>query len=117
MPRFKIFQRHDLAEFACYFQLAKYSPVLSLEGLAPGVDNLRHDVSLSPRFTQLARQHLWRLIVESGEVQELVADDATGSRPAWDAKRARKPGNGSEPGDFRRTLSELYTVALSSAKD
>ena len=116
MPRFKIFQRHDLAEFASYFHLAKYSPALSLEGLAPGVDNLRHDVFLSPRFTQLARQHLWRLIVECGEVQELVADDATGSRPAWDVRRVRKPGNGAEPGDFRRTLAELYTVALSCAK-
>ena len=28
----------------------------------------------------------------------------------------RKPTNGAEPGDFRRTLAELYTVALSRAK-
>jgi len=117
MPRFRIFQRHDLAEFASYFQLAKYMPALPLEGLTPGVDNLRHDVFLSPRFMQLARQHLWRLIVECGEAQELVAEDATApSRPAWDAKRAHKPNNGSEPADFRRTLADLYTVSLSCAK-
>jgi len=117
MPRFRIFQRHDPADCACYFQLAKYSPALSLEGLAPGVDNLRHDVFLSSRFTQVTRQHLWRLIVEGGEVQEVAAEEATVSpRPAWDARGARKSANDADPGDFRRTLIDLYTLALSSAK-
>src|SRR5271157_3547211 len=116
MARFKFLQRRDLAEHAGYFKLAKYAPSVSLEGLVPGVDNVRHDVFLSPKFMQLARQHLARLIVQYGDVQELVADDATGARPPWDVRRVRKPNNGTEPGDFRRTLAELYTVALSHAK-
>ncbi len=118
MLRFKFLQRRDLAEHAGYFKLAKYAPCVPLDGLAPGVDNLRHDVFLSPKFTQLARQHLWRLIVQYGDVQELLAEEATGSssRPPWDVRPARKPHNGAEPGDFRRTLAELYTAALSRAK-
>ncbi len=115
MARFNIFQRRDLAEHACGLKLAKYVPGVPLDGLLPGVDNLRHDVFLSPRFTQLVRQHLWRLIAQYGEVQELTSDTGTGSRPAWDGRAVRKP-NGAEPGDFRRTLTELYTVALSRAK-
>jgi len=118
MARFKFLQRRDLAEHAGYFKLAKYVPSVSLEGLVPGVDNVRHDVFLSPKFMQLARQHLGRLIVQYGDVQELVAEEAAGSsRPPWDVRPVvRKPTNGAEPGDFRRTLAELYTVALSCAK-
>jgi len=117
MARFKFLQRRDLAEHACYFHLAKYVPSISLEGLLPGVDNVRHDVFLSPKFMQLARQHLGRLIVQYGDVQELVAEEAAASsRPPWDRRPVRKPANGAEPGDFRRMLTELYTVALSRAK-
>ena len=120
MPRFKFFERRDLAQHACHFTLAKYLPSVSLEGLVPGVDNVRHDVFLSPKFRQLAQQHLWRLIVQYGDVQELAAAGGpTASRPPWDArgaKPARKPNNGGDPGDFRRTLADLYTVALNRAK-
>jgi hypothetical protein len=117
MARFKFLQRRDLAEHAGYFKLAKYAPRVPLEGLAPGVDNVRHDVFLSPKFRQLARQHLWRLIVQYGDVQELATvEEAAVSRPPWDVRPVRKPANGAEPGDFRRALAELYTVALSRAK-
>ena len=116
MPRFKFFEWRNAALDAYPFKLAKYTPCVSLDGLLPGVDNLRHDVFLSPKFTQLARQHLWRLIVQYGDVHELAADEATESRPAWDVRPARKPNNSAEPGDFRRTLADLYTVALRRAK-
>jgi hypothetical protein len=118
MARFKFLQERNLDEYACYFKLAKYAPSVSLDGLVPGVDNVRHDVFLSPKFTQLARQHLGRLIVQYGDVQELAAaEDATASsRPPWDRRPVRKPNNGGEPGDFKRTLAELYSVALSCAK-
>lgn len=117
MPRFKFLQRRDLAEHACYFSLAKYVPCVPLDGLLPGVDNVRHDVFLSPKFMQLARQHLGRLIVQYGDVQELaVPEEPAGSRPPWDVRPVRKPTNGAEPPDFRRTLAELYTAALNRAK-
>ena len=38
--------------------LASYVPSLLLEGLQVGVDNLRHDVHLSPKFGQQARLHI-----------------------------------------------------------
>ena len=117
MARFKFFQQRDLAEHASYFSLAKYVPHVPLDGLLLGVDNVRHDVFLSPKFTQLARQHLGRLIVQYGDVQELAAvEEPSGSRPPWDMRSARKPSNGAEPPDFRRTLAELYAGALNRAK-
>ena len=117
MARFRFLQRRDLAEHAGCFSLAKYVPSMPLEGLLLGVDNVRHDVFLSPKFTQLTRQHLWRLIVQYGDVQELAStDDAAGSRPPWDVRPVRKAGNGAEPADFRRTLAELYAAALNRAK-
>jgi hypothetical protein len=119
MRRFKFLQPRNLAEHARYFKLAKYTPSVLLEGLVLGVDNVRHDVFLSPKFTQLARQHLWRLIVQFGDVQELApAEEPASPRPPWDPKGplVRKPKPATEPADFRRTLAELYTVALSRAK-
>jgi len=117
MARFKFLHQRDLAEHAGYFSLAKYVPYVPLDGLVPGVDNLRHDVFLSPKFTQLARQHLWRLIVQYGDVQELATLEVpAGSRPPWDGRAARKPTNGAESTDFRRALAELYAAALNRAK-
>ena len=117
MARFKFLQqRRDLAEHAGHFSLAKYVPSVPLDGLLLGVDNVRHDVFLSPKFTHLTRQHLWRLIVQYGDVQELAAvEDQPSSRPPWDA-RVRKPASCNEPADFRRTLAELYAAALNRAK-
>ena len=114
MPRFRLFRR-SLAAHARQIKLAKYVPSLSLAGLVMGVDNVRHDVFLSPSFTRLARQHLWRLIVQYGQVQELAAE-APGSRPPCDLRPVRTPGNGMQPEDFKRTLAELYTAALKRAK-
>jgi hypothetical protein len=113
MPRFKFFQR-DLAKYACYFHLARYAPSLPLDGLLPGVDNLRHDVFLSVKFTRVARQYLWQLVLQHGEVQELVGD-AEPLRPAWDVRPGPRP-NG-EAGEFKRVLAELYSSALARAKN
>ncbi|MGC2321731.1 MAG: hypothetical protein WA463_03780 [Terriglobales bacterium] len=117
MARFKFLQKRDLSEHAGCFSLAKYVPYVPLEGLVLGVDNLRHDVFLSPKFMHLTRQHLCRLIMQHGDVHDLAStEEAAGSRPPWDVRPVRKADNGGEPGDFRRTLAELYAAALNRAK-
>ncbi len=115
MSPFGFLQRGSLAEHARCLQLAKYKPSVCFDGLLPGVDNLRHDVFLSPKFTQLARQHIARLVMQYGDVQALLSEDRNGYRPAWSTRPAQK-SPATEPADFKRALTEIYTAALSRAK-
>src|SRR5438270_11865261 len=71
---FHIRQRVDLADYARHFPLKAQRPTLVLEGLLTGVDNLRHDVILSPKLVTAARAHLSRLIATFGAVQDLTSE-------------------------------------------
>src|SRR5437588_10385921 len=57
-------------------ELASYTPALSFEGLQVGIDNLRHDVYLSPKFIESARAQIVRLIAYHGEVESLLAAES-----------------------------------------
>ncbi len=75
-------QRTNLAEFVRGLDLASYTPSITLDGLVLGVDNVRHDVFLSPKFTEVARAHVARLIAQYGNVSDMVtADTFTYGRP------------------------------------
>ena len=76
MPRLPIFRLGKEPEKAPLPDLVAATPGIALEGLAVGVDNLRHDVSLSPRFVEATRAHIMRLIVRYGEVEGLLASEA-----------------------------------------
>ena len=115
MPLIPIF-RLGQAEKPCPPRLTTFIPVLSLESLQVGVDNLRHDVHLSPRFVEQTRLNLARLLARHGDVEGLVAAEAA-QRPGshftgW------KPGQKSqpEPADLKSLLTELHVVALNRAK-
>src|SRR5512140_2182277 len=71
---FPFLQRESLAELARHFQLQGYTPALELEGLLTGIDNLRHDVYLSPKFVEVAREHIFRLIGRDGQVEDLLKE-------------------------------------------
>ena len=58
MPRIPIFKLGGSSDELIPPVLTSYAPSLSLEGLQVGVDNLRHDVHLSPKFTETARAHV-----------------------------------------------------------
>ena len=58
MPRIPIFRLGRSPEEALPPKLGTYTPKLVLEDLQLGVDNLRHDVHLSPRFVEQARLQL-----------------------------------------------------------
>jgi hypothetical protein len=116
---FSFLQRGSPSEYARQLSLASYEPQLVLEGLTTGIDNVRHDVFLSPRFSESARLHILRLIAKHGNVEELVAEVASG-RPAdgparaWD-KRARAPKS-FDASEFKRLLTDLHLAALNRAK-
>jgi len=73
---FPFLQRVNLADCVRQLNLLSYAPFIALENLVPGIDNVRHDVFISPKFTELARQYIFRLIAKHGSVEALV-DDAT----------------------------------------
>jgi hypothetical protein len=100
--------------------LKSYTPSLSLEGLAVGVDNLRHDVHLSPKFTEAARAHIARLIARHGDVDGLLAAEAPQAAPRTPflnkLTTALKPGGKAEASDFKSILTDLHVAALNRAK-
>ncbi len=120
MP-FGFLQRGSLSTHARQVQLSSYQPAIHLDGLVRGVDNIRHDVALSSRFMETARQHIFRLIVKHGRIEALVEQDAPGLRPI---SRIAGPGIGNsiaaqkppEASDFKRALLDLHVSALNRAK-
>ena len=57
---FTFLQRGNLADHARDLSLTTYTPSIALESLLTGVDNVRHDVFLSPRFTEVGRLQIGR---------------------------------------------------------
>jgi hypothetical protein len=120
MP-FGFLQRGSLSAHSRQVQLSSYEPAIHLEGLVRGVDNIRHDVALSSRFMETARQHIFRLIVKHGRIEALVEEPAGNLRPG---SRIAGPGIGNsiagpklpESSDFKRALLDLHVSALNRAK-
>src|SRR5580704_11290736 len=119
MPRIPIFRLGRSAEQALPPQLGRYTPKLPLEGLQLGVDNLRHDVHLSPRFVEQARLQIARLIMRHGDMEGLLAAETErptsnhfiGSTPLSKAQPAKAGGS-----ELKPLLAELHLSALNRAK-
>jgi len=95
------------------------APSIALEGLAVGVDNLRHDVALSPRFVEAARAQVMRLIVRHGELEGLLAAESTQKTPgpSWMRNAAAGHTRSSlEKSDWKPLLTDLHLAALNRAK-
>ena len=120
MPRIPIFKLGVSADENVPPVLASYAPSLSLEGLSVGIDNLRHDVHLSPKFTETARAHVARLIARHGDVEGLLAAEAPAAVPRTaflnKLTTVLKPGTKNDPADFKSLLTELHVAALNRAK-
>jgi class 3 adenylate cyclase len=119
MPRIPIFRLGGAPEKPAPPTLAASTPFVSLEGISVGVDNLRHDVVLSPKFAELARGHIGRLIARHGELEGLLSAEAPQPTqgPSWmrnQAGRPAKPKN--DPGGWRDALTELQVASLNRAK-
>lgn len=123
MSPLPIFGRAKVSEVAGQFRLTRHSPQLILQGLMAGVDNLRTDVFLSPKFTEIARVHLANLIEHHGEMQQLarIQDE----NPFGDSRYGRAHVKDDAlpepeidyPSEFKRCLSELQIASLRSARE
>jgi len=84
-------------------ELRSYNVTIPMGSLAIGVDNIHHDVFLSPKFVQIARDYLFELIRQS-----------TGATyfPGIELRKTKGPDNAS----FRKLLTELLQSALTQAK-
>src|SRR5512146_3434423 len=96
MPRFPFFERVNVADHVKQLALTTYSPEIRLEGLLTGVDNIRHDVYLSPKFVDIARGYLLKVIAKYGNVEDLIQADplaAAGQAnvPVWSRPRTVGP--------------------------
>jgi len=121
MPRLPIFRLGREPEKPAMPEMIAAAPSIALEGLAVGIDNLRHDVSLSPRFVEAARAQIMRLIVRHGELQELLSAEVPQKSqqggPSWMRKSALAPArNSTEKADWKPLLAELHLAALNRAK-
>jgi class 3 adenylate cyclase len=119
MPRIPIFRLGGSPEKPALPNLSASTPSVSLEGLAVGVDNLRHDVVLSPRFVELARAQIARLISRNGEVEGLLgAESAQPSQaPSWMRQQAGKPVRSKhDPAEWKSALTELQVGSLNRSK-
>jgi hypothetical protein len=119
MPRIPIFKLGASSDEIIPPALASYAPSLSLEGLLVGVDNLRHDVHLSQKFTETARAHIARIIARHGDVDGLLAAEASQAAPRTtflNKLTTLRPGSKADPSDFKSVLTELHVAALNRAK-
>ncbi|MBV9574947.1 MAG: hypothetical protein JOY93_12915 [Acidobacteriales bacterium] len=129
MPRIPFFTLGHAAEPAAPPQLNSYIPTLSLDGLQLGVDNLRHDVYLSPNFVEQIRLHIARLLVRYGNVDGLLSAEATEAPRSSNSLQSKligspgvKPRAGAgyrrtaEPSELKPLLVQAQVAALNQAK-
>lgn len=120
MPRIPIFKLGGSTEEPLPPKLSTYNPYLILEGLQVGVDNLRHDVHLSPRFAEQMRQQLARLVILHGNVSGLLAAETSempsGQQFAGGGAVKSRPKPKAEPSDLKPLLASLLIAILNRAK-
>jgi hypothetical protein len=119
MPRIPIFSFGQAEQEAALPRLTGYTPSLSLEGLQLGVDNLRHDVHLSPKFVTQTRSQISRLIVRHGDVEGLLAAEAPQPRQGghFIGSNAGPKSNAKPVGsELKPLLAEVHSAALNRAK-
>jgi hypothetical protein len=119
MPRIPIFSFGQAAQPVALPRLSGYTPTLSLEGLQLGVDNLRHDVHLSPKFVAQTRAQISRLIVRHGDVEGLLSAETQQPRQASHfigSTAAPKNAPKSVGSELKPLLAEVHSAALNRAK-
>src|SRR5882724_7593940 len=84
-------------------ELGSYSLTLPMSSLLIGVDNIHHDVFLSPRFMQQSRDYLFDIIRQNTSKTYL---------PGIELRTAKAPDGTA----FRKLLAEVLHSALTNAK-
>src|ERR1700681_2090869 len=91
------------ANEAARIELKSYNTTIPMGSLAIGVDNIHHDVFLSPRFVQAAREYLF----------DLIRQHTKGSYVAGTELRAVR---GPDHTTFRKLLTDFMQSAVTQAK-
>jgi hypothetical protein len=84
-------------------ELKSYRVTLPMGTLSIGVDNIHHDVFLSPKFVQVARDYLF----------DLIRQNASNSYLSGVEFRSNKPADSTA---FRKTLTNVLQSSLTRAK-
>lgn len=84
-------------------ELKSYRVTLPMESLSIGVDNIHHDVFLSPKFVQVVRDYLF----------DLIRQNASGTYLSEIEFRNSKPVDSTA---FRKLLTEILQNSLTKAK-
>jgi class 3 adenylate cyclase len=84
-------------------ELKSYNVTIPMGSLAIGVDNIHHDVFLSPRFVQASRDYLFDLIRQSTKATHFAGIEL-------------RPVKGLDNAGFRKLLTDLLQSALTQAK-
>ncbi|HEX7960659.1 MAG TPA: hypothetical protein VF493_12115, partial [Terriglobales bacterium] len=121
---FSFLQRGGLGKHARDLSLGSYEPFITVEGLATGIDNIRTDVFLSPKYNETTRQHIARLISKHGLVEDLTLDESRVSssgriiNPAIHSLVAARsgPGRPVDPSEFKKVLLDIHTAVANRAK-
>jgi class 3 adenylate cyclase len=83
--------------------LKSYNVALPMSSLTIGVDNIHHDVYLSPKFVQAARDYLFDLIRQNASSTYLSGIEFRSGKPV-------------DSPTFRKLLTELLQSSLTTAK-
>jgi hypothetical protein len=84
-------------------ELSRYAPEIPLSSIVVGVDNIHHDVFLSPKFVETTRNFLFDLIRQTIKLTHF---------PGFERKPMRAP----ESATFRKMLGEILQTSLTNAK-
>src|ERR1700674_2769550 len=98
--------------------LRPYSAELPLGTLAVGVDNIHHDVFLSPTFVEMSEAYLLEFIRGIANLSFLSQTDRLQAERRQHARREtdRKPARAPEAATWKRHLSDLLHGGLQQAK-
>src|ERR1700680_113876 len=98
--------------------LKTYAAELPLGTLAVGVDNIHHDVYLSPGFVESSGAYLLEFIRQAANLTFLAQTDRTHPAPSQSLRSDsdRRPARPPEASAWKRQLSDLLHAGLQHAK-
>jgi hypothetical protein len=115
VPRIPIFKLGSQGELPPP-RLTSYTPALNLEGLHLGIDNVRHDVWLSPQFCKGARRHIATLMARYGNVSDVLAAEPGAGGNGRSGLAKFLPSSQKKGPDLKQLLVELHKSILNQAK-
>ena len=123
MPRIPILRLRRPSGEPTSPRLTSYTPAVTLKNLQLGVDNLRHDVHLSPSFIEQTRLHVSRIIIRHAGLESLFPAEPV--EPPREERRflhsRSTPKQAPKipkvhPAGLKPLLSELHVCSLNTAK-